>query len=329
MRAVTIPTYGGPEVLQLQEVPDPVAGAGEVLVRVHATALNRADILQRIGRYPAPEGNSQLVAGMEYAGEIVALGSGVEGWRTGERVMGIVAAGGHAELVATHASTLARIPDALSWEQAAAVPEAFITAHDALVTQGALAAGERVMVHAVGSGVGLAVVQVARALGAPVFGTARTPEKLDRAREYGMDEGTVAGADLGAVTSAARAWSDGRGVDVVIDLVGGAYVPAGIAALRLKGRLVLVGLVAGRETTVSLGEILSKRLTIRGTALRSRTIAEKAEATRLFARDVLPHLASGAIKPVIDRVLPLERIREAHEAMQRDETFGKIVLLVP
>jgi len=325
---VTIPSYGGPEVLAIQDVPDPVPDAGQVLVRVRATALNRADIMQRMGRYPAPEGNSQLVAGMEYAGEIVALGRGVEGWRTGERVMGIVAAGGHAELVATHASTLARVPDALSWEQAAAVPEAFITAHDALVTQGALAAGERVMVHAVGSGVGLAVVQVAHALGAPVFGTARTPEKLERAREYGMDAGLVAGADLGVVTTAARAWSAGRGVDVIIDLVGGAYVPAGIAALRLKGRLVLVGLVAGREATVSLGEILSKRLTIRGTALRSRTIAEKAEATRLFARDVLPHLESGAIRPVIDRVLPLERVREAHEAMQRDETFGKIVLVM-
>ena len=328
MKAVTIPSYGGPEVLELREVPDPVPAPGEVLVRVRATALNRADIMQRMGRYPAPAGSSQLVPGLEYAGEIVALGEGVRDWRTGERVMGIVAAGGHAELVVAHASTLARIPDALSWEQAAAVPEAFITAHDALVTQGSLAPGERVMVHAVGSGVGLAVVQVARALGARVFGTARTPDKLERARELGMDDGVVAGAELAAVTKAARAWSDGRGVDVIVDLVGGAYVPAGIAALASKGRLVVVGLVAGREATVSLGDILSKRLTIRGTALRSRSTAEKAEATRLFVRDVLPQLASGAIRPVIDRVLPLDRIREAHEAMQRDETFGKIVLTV-
>jgi putative PIG3 family NAD(P)H quinone oxidoreductase len=326
MKAVTIPTYGGPEVLELRELPDPSPATGEVLVRVRATALNRADIMQRLGRYPAPQGSSQLVPGMEYAGEIVALGDGVEGWRTGERVFGIVAAGGHAELVTAHASTLARVPDALSWEQAAAIPEAFITAHDALVTQGTLAPGEHVMVHAVGSGVGLAVAQVARALGARVFGTARSAEKLERAREYGMDAGIVAGADLGAVTAAAREWSGG-GIDVIIDLVGGAYVPAGIAALRLRGRLVVVGLVAGRDATVSLGDILSKRLTIRGTALRSRTTAEKAEATRLFARDVLPLIASGAIRPVIDRVLPLERIREAHEAMQRDETFGKIVLL--
>ena len=325
MKAVTIPTYGGPEVLEIRDLPDPSPAAGEVLVRVRATALNRADIMQRLGRYPAPQGSSQLVPGMEYAGEIAELGDGVEGWTPGERVFGIVAAGGHAELVTAHASTLARVPDSLSWEQAAAIPEAFITAHDALVTQGTLAPGEHVMVHAVGSGVGLAVVQVARALGARVFGTARTAEKLERAREYGMDAGIVAGPDLGAVTAAAREWSGG-GIDVIIDLVGGASVPAGIAALRLRGRLVVVGLVAGREATVSLGDILSKRLTIRGTALRSRTTAEKAEATRLFARDVLPLIASGAVRPVIDRVLPLERIREAHEAMQRDETVGKIVL---
>lgn len=327
MRAVTIPRFGGPDVLEIADVPDPAPASGEVLVRVRATALNRADIMQRLGRYPAPPGHQQLVPGLEYAGEIVGLGSDVTGWRSGERVFGIVAAGAHAELVTAHASTLARVPDGLSWEQAAAVPEAFITAHDALVTQGTLGAGERVMVHAVGSGVGLAVVQVAKVLGAPVFGTARSADKVARAREYGLDAGFVAGTDLAALTAAARAWSGDEGIDLVIDLVGGAYVPAGIAALRLKGRLVVVGLVAGREATVSLGEILSKRLTIRGTALRSRTTAEKAEATRLFARDVLPHLASGALRPVIDRVLPLAEIRAAHEAMQKDETFGKVVLV--
>jgi putative PIG3 family NAD(P)H quinone oxidoreductase len=298
-----------------------------VLVRVRATALNRADILQRLGRYPAPTGTSQLVPGLEYAGEIVALGDDVEGWRAGERVFGIVAGGAHAELVAAHASTLARIPDGLAWEAAAAVPEAFITAHDGLVTQGALVAGERVMVHAVGSGVGLAVVQVARALGASVFGTARSADKLERARAYGMDAGFVAGGDLGALTEAARAWSGGAGVNVIADLVGGDYVPAGIRALAPRGRLVLIGLVAGSEATVPLRDILSKRLTIRGTALRSRTTAEKADATRRFADDVLPGLASGAIRPVVDRVLPLDRIREAHAAMERDETFGKIVLV--
>lgn len=327
MKAVTLPQFGPPEVLTLQDVPDPQPAPGEVLVRVRATALNRADVLQRLGRYPAPTGTTQLVPGLEYAGEIAALGDGVEGWRTGERVFGIVGGGAHAELVTAHASTLARIPDTLTWEQAAAVPEAFITAHDGLVTQGALVAGERVMVHAVGSGVGLAVVQVARALGATVFGTARSADKLERAREYGMDAGFVAGADLAALTKAARAWS-GDGVHVIADLVGGAYVPAGIAALASKGRLVLIGLVAGSEATVSLRDILSKRLTIRGTALRSRTTAEKADATRKFGADVLPGLASGAIRPVVDRVLPLARIREAHEAMQRDETFGKIVLVI-
>lgn len=327
MKAVTLPRFGGPEVLTLAEVPDPAPARGEVLVRVRATALNRADIMQRLGRYPAPVGTTQLVPGLEYAGEIVALGEGVQGWQKGERVFGIVGGGAHAELVAAHASTLARIPERLSWEEAAAVPEAFITAHDALVTQGALAAGERVMVHAVGSGVGLAVVQVARTLGAPVFGTARTPEKLERARDFGLDAGVVAGAQLGAIAEAARAWSDGAGVNVIVDLVGGAYVPVGIGALAPRGRLIVVGLVAGSEATVSLRDILSRRLTIRGTALRSRTTAEKAEATRLFAAAVLPHLATGTVRPVVDRVLPLHRVREAHVAMQGDETFGKIVLV--
>ena len=327
MKAVTIPRFGGPEVLELADVPEPVPAAGEVLVRVRATALNRADIMQRLGRYPAPAGTTQLVPGLEYAGEIVALGEGVDGWRVGDRVFGIVGGGAHAELVTAHASTLARVPESLSWEEAAAVPEAFITAHDALVTQGTLAAGERVMVHAVGSGVGLAVVQVARALGAAVFGTARTPDKLERAREYGLDAGVVAEGDLAAVTEAARAWTGGRGVDVIVDLVGGAYVPAGIAALAPKGRLVVVGLVAGREATVQLGEILSKRLTIRGTALRSRTTEEKAEATRRFVEAVLPLLARGTVRPTVDRVLPLSHIREAHEAMQSNETFGKVVLV--
>lgn len=327
MRAVTIPTFGAPSVLQLQEVPDPEPRAGEVLVRVRATALNRADLVQRMGRYPAPEGALPLVPGLEYAGEIVALGDGVVGWRAGERVFGIVGGGAHAELVTAHASTLARIPDGLSWEAAAAVPEAFITAHDALVTQGALAPGERVMVHAVGSGVGLAVVQVARALGATVFGTARTADKVERARELGLDAGIVAGPDLGAVTDAARTWSHGTGVDVVIDLVGGAYVPAGLAALATKGRLVLVGLVAGSEAVVDLRLVLSRRLTLRGTALRSRTTEEKAAATRGFVQDVLPHLASGAMRPVIDRVLPLAEIRRAHEVMGANDTFGKIVLV--
>lgn len=327
MRAVTLPRFGGPDVLELQDVPDPVPATGEALVRVRATALNRADIMQRLGRYPAPAGTTQLIPGLEYAGEIVALGDDVTGWAPGERVFGIVGGGGQAELVTTHASTMARIPDTLSWEQAAAVPEAFITAHDALVTQGGLAAGERVMVHAVGSGVGLAVVQVARALGATVFGTARTPDKLERARSYGMQSGVVADADLDAVIEAALSWSSGKGVDLIIDLVGGSYVPAGIEALATRGRLVLVGLVAGSEATVSLRDILSKRLTVRGTALRSRTTEEKAEATRRFAADVLPLIASGAIRPVIDRVLPLADIRAAHEAMQKDETFGKIVLV--
>ena len=327
MRAVVIARPGGPEVLEIRDVPVPVAGDGEVLVRVRATALNRADLAQREGRYPAPPDAPRDIPGLEYAGEIAALGPGVDGWREGDRVFGIVGGGAHAEYVAVPAATLARIPDGMSWTDAAAIPEAFITAHDALVTQGGLAAGERVMVHAVGSGVGLAVVQVARALGARTFGTARSADKVERARELGLDDGYVAG-DLGELTAAARRWSGGEGVNLVVDLVGGAYVPASVLALAPRGRLVLVGLVAGATAMLPLGAVLSRRLTIRGTVLRARSIAEKAEATRRFVDAVLPLFTDGRARPVIDRVLPLDAIREAHQALASDATFGKVVLEV-
>ena len=328
MKAVTLPKYGGPEVLEIRDVPTPEPAPGEVLVRVRSSALNRADLLQRQGRYPGPPGASVEIAGMEYAGEIARLGAGVTGWREGERVYGIVAAGAHAEYVAVAAATLARIPDALDWRAAGAVPEAYITAHDALVTQGGLRDGERVMVHAVGSGVGLAVVQVARALGARVFGTARTASKLGAATAEGMDGGVAVTDDLEAVVAAARAWSGGPGVDLVIDLVGGAYVPAGLAALAPRGRLVLVGLMAGVTATIPLGALLSKRLTLRGTVLRSRTVAEKAEATHLFADALGPLLARGILRPVIDSVFPMAEIRAAHERLGGNETVGKVVITV-
>ena len=327
MRAVVITRPGGPEVLELRDVPTPQPADGDVLVRVRATALNRADLMQREGRYPAPPDAPRDIPGLEYAGEIVAIGPDVTGWMEGERVFGIVGGGAHAEYVVVPAATLARVPDGMSWTDGAAVPEAFITAHDALVTQGGLVAGERVMVHAVGSGVGLAVVQVARALGAATFGTARTAEKLERARAYGMEDGVVV-REPAALTAPARAWSRGDGVELVIDLVGGDYVPAGLRALASRGRLVLVGSLAGATTTVPLGVVLARRLTLRGTVLRSRTVAEKAEATRRFVETVVPLLATGDVRPVVDRVLPLDAIREAHALLASDATFGKVVLTV-
>lgn len=328
MRAVVITRPGGPEVLEVLERPIPHPTLGEVRVRVRAAGLNRADLLQREGRYPAPPGAPSDVPGMEFAGEIVEVGAGVTGWRMGELVFGIVAGGAQAEFLCVPAATLARIPDSLDWVAAAAVPEAFITAHDAMIAQGALRAGERVVIHAVGSGVGLAAAQLAHELGAHVFGTTRTADKLARAVVAGVREGMVLDAGPAPLAAAVRAWSDGSGADLVVDLVGGDYVPAGLEALAARGRLVVVGLVAGRRAEIDLGVLLSRRLTLRGTVLRSRSVAEKASATAAFVTDVVPLLASGRIAPIVDRAYPLHEIGAAHARLESNETFGKVVLVL-
>ena len=328
MRAAIITRPGGPDVLAVQDVPRPLPRDTEVLVRVRASALNRADLLQRLGRYPAPPGAPAHIPGLEIAGDVVETGAHASRWRPGDRVFGVVGGGGHAEFAVTREDELARVPDALSWEQAAAVPEAFITAHDALVTLGRAQRGAQVLVHAVGSGVGLAVAQLARALGAACIGTARTAAKLERARGLGMDQGVLAGSDPMALVEPVRAHTGGRGVDVVVDLVGGDYLAADVAVAAPLGRIVLVGLLAGRTATLDLGTILNRRLTLRGTVLRSRPAGEKAEATEAFARDVLPLLASGAVHPVVDQVFPLERIAEAHALLESNETFGKLVIVM-
>jgi NADPH2:quinone reductase len=297
-----------------------------VLVRVHASALNRADLLQREGRYPAPPGAPRDILGMEVAGEVETCGHGVTRWREGDRVFGIVGGGGNAEYVTTREAELARIPDTLTWEQAAAVPEAFITAHDALVTQAGFVAGERVLIDAIGSGVGLAAVQLVRALKGTSFGTARTADKVDRAREYGLTDGMVVANDPAVIVEPVRRWSDGNGVNVALELVGGAWLPSTIECVAMKGRIVLIGLVAGRSATLNLGTLLSKRLVLRGTTMRARPAAEKASATEAFARDVIPFIERGVVRPVIDRVLPLDEIRAAHEALESNTTFGKVVL---
>lgn len=326
MRAVVISRPGGPEVLELRDVPTPEPGKGEVLVRVRASALNRADLLQREGRYPAPPDVPAEIPGLEFAGEVARLGAGAVEWRVGDRVFGLVAGGAHAEYVVAHERTLAAIPPTLDWLEAAAVPEAFITAHDALVERAAVRPAERVLVHAAGSGVGLAAIQLARALGAVPYGTTRSAAKLERAREYGLEDGVALQSDLEPLAERVRAWTGGRGVDVVLDLVGGAYVAAGVAALALKGRLVLIGTVAGRRADVDLGQILSRRLTVRGTVLRARPLEEKILAARAFAAEVVPLLASKRVRPVIDSVFPLDEIAAAHERLAGNATFGKVVL---
>lgn len=326
MRAVVIARPGGPDVLELREVARPVPAPGEVLVRIRATALNRADLLQRQGRYPAPHGWPQEIPGMEYAGEVVALGRGVQRWREGDRVMGIAGGGTYAEYVAVHERAAAAIPAVLSFTEAAAVPEAFITAHDALVTQANVRMGERVLVHAVGSGVGLAAIQLARAAGARAFGTARTPDKIERAGAFGLNGGAVLGADLSPLEHAVAGW--GGAPNVILDLVGGPYFAASIAVAAPRARIILIGTVAGREGTAPLGMILGKRLTIRGTVLRSRSPEEKVAANVAFEEQVVPLLADGTLRPVVDSVFALGQAGDAHALMESNATFGKIVLEV-
>lgn len=326
MKAAIITRPGGPDVLEIQDVPTPQPADGEVLVKVHASALNRADLLQREGRYPAPPGVPANIPGLEIAGEIASRGPGATRWAAGDRVFGIVGGGGNAEFALTREDALAAIPAGLSWEDAAAVPEAFITAHDALVTQAAMRTGERVLVHAVGSGVGLAAIQLVRALGGVAYGTARSADKIARARPFGLTDGVVLGGEPGAMVDAVKSWTAGKGVEVVLDLVGGPYTPASVDALAVLGRVIVIGLLAGRTATMNLGAILNKRATVRGTVLRARSAREKAEATAAFARDVLPLIERGIVKPVVERVFRLDQIRAAHELMQSNETFGKIVL---
>ena len=329
MRAVVITSYGGIAGISVREVetpPRPVAD--RVRVRVHAAGLNRADILQRRGSYPAPHGYPQTIPGLEFAGEVEAVGDVVGAWKIGDRVFGLTAGGAQAEFVVVPESNLARIPAVLDWVQAGAMPETFITAHDALFTRAGLHMGERVLIHAAASGVGTAGIQLVHAAGAIVYGTSRTVDKLERIRDLnlGLDASVAVGGTPANFVEAVRKWTDGAGVDVILDLVGGNYFSANLDALASRGRLVCVGTMAGANSEIDIGLLLRKRAVIVGTMLRGRSIEEKAAATRLFASAVLPLVSRGAIRPVIDRVYPVDEIRDAHERMESNAGFGKIVL---
>lgn len=324
MKAIVISKPGGPEVLELRDVPAPVPQRGEVAVRVHATAVNRADLYQRLGSYPAPPDVPADILGIEVAGEIAAIGPGSSDWKVGDRVFGLVGGGGYAETVVAHGRTFARIPDGLDWVQAAAVPEAFITAYDALVTQAGLASGETVLISACGSGVGTAAIQLVRALGATAIGTARGADKLDRARPLGLAHAVV--PQGGAFAQAVLSATGGRGVDVVLELVGGPYFVEDLACAAPRARIVLVGSTAGARVDADLGAIMRKRLHVIGTMLRNRPLEEKIAATLIFARHVVPLFVQGAVRPVVDKVFPLARAGEAHAYVAGNASFGKVVL---
>src|ERR1051325_11163205 len=326
MKAVVITSFGGPDVLEIQDVPKPQPAPEEVVVHVRSTALNRADLLQRLGRYAAPPGAPQNIPGLEFAGEVSELGTNAHRWHEGDRVMGIVGGGAHAEFVTAHQDAVCAVPANLEWPAAGAVPEVFITAHDAL-RQAGFKAGENVLVHAVGSGVGLAATQLVRALGGHAFGTSRTPDKIERAKQFGLESG-YAVPEVSSLAGLSAFGEKVSGFDVVLDLNGGPYFAASLETMAPKGRIILIGGVAGSKTNVDLYQILRKRLHVIGTVMRSRSLEEKISMTAAFAADVVPLLVQGAVQPVIDSVFPLEQIQDAHRRLESNETFGKVVFTI-
>ena len=326
MKAVLVSEPGGAEKLQLVLVPDPQPGSGEIAIDIHATALNRADLLQRRGLYPAPPGVTDIL-GLECAGVVSALGPGCTGaLGIGERVMVLLGGGGYAERVVVPEALAMRVPDALSFEQAAAVPEAFLTAREALFVAGALLPTESVLIHAAAGGVGSAAVQMAHAAGSFVFATAGGAAKCEWARTLGADVVTdYKSQDFAEVI---REETEGRGVDVILDFVGAAYAEQHGACLADRGRHVVIGVLGGAKANVNFGRLLQKRQSVVGMVMRSRTTLEKIELTRAFVRTTLPQLADGRLRPLVDRVFSLDEVARAHERMEANENLGKIVLRV-
>lgn len=324
MKAVIITAPGTPDVLKVAEVEVPEVGHSDVRVKVRAIGVNRADLLQRQGFYPPPPDVSDKIPGLEFAGEIDQIGPAVIGWKVGDRVFGLAAGGTYAEYVVVHGRTLAKIPDRLSFVEAAAIPEAFITAYDAAVVQGQLAAGEWLLITAVGSGVGTAAVQIAAAIGARSIGTARKQDKLDAAKKLGLNEGIlVPDKKFAAAVSTITG-----GANVVLELVGGSYVSEDILACAPKGRIILVGLIGGTKVEADLAMILRKRLTIKSTTMRARPLEEKIAAGQLLANNLVPLIASGKLNAIIDKVFPLDKACDAHALMESNSNFGKVVLEV-
>jgi putative PIG3 family NAD(P)H quinone oxidoreductase len=317
MRAVTHPA---PDLITLADRPDPVPGEQQILVAVRAAGLNRADLLQRAGKYPAPPGWPADIPGLEYAGEVIAAGPGVTRWQHGDRVMGLVGGGAHAERVVVHQDEAMAIPATLSFAEAAAIPEAFLTAWDAMVLRGRAQRGDRVLVHAIGSGVGTAAAQLGRLLGLTIIGTSRTADKLERCHALGMVHG---------VLTTDPDWPARVGVpmQVIVDTLGAAALEQNLGLLSQRGRLIVLGtMTGGRAPGLDLSLVLRKRLEIIGTAMRIRPLEERMELVAQFSREILPHFDTLALVPIVERIFPMHEIFEAHELMASNATFGKIVL---
>lgn len=324
MRAAVIVEHGGPEVLKVQQIEEPTPTRGEVLVAVKATALNRADLAQRRGRYPAPPGIRGDVPGLEIAGVVIGLGEGVQGIHLGSRVMGLLGGAGYAEKVVIHSQMLLPIPANLTFPEAASLPEVYFTSYDALFNQCALQIDESVLIHAAGSGVGTAAIQLARLVGAKTFGTMGSQHKLTEAIKLGLDVGiNYHDHEFEAVV---HAHTVGLGVNVILDVIGGPYFNANLRSLALRGRLVLVGSMGGSQVETDLSLLSSKRLRIHGTVLRARPLEEKIALSKQIKKNILPYFENGRLRPVVDRIFSLDEVAEAHTYMETNQNFGKIVL---
>jgi len=313
MKAVTIETEGG---LSLREHADPAPAGGEVLVRIRAAGVNNADLLQVAGKYPAPADSPQDIPGLEFAGEVVALGASAHRFSKGDRVMGILGGGGQAELISIHEGILMAIPDELTWEQAGGFPEAFVTAHDALFTQGRLRPGDRVLINGAAGGVGVAALQIAAAAGAEVVASVRNTDNWEAVRVLGASK----------IVSPADAEENGP-YDVILELVGATNFEANLRSLKQDGRIVIIGTGSGTEARLDFRLLMSKRATVRASTLRARPLEEKAIATRAVAREVLPLVAAGKVLSLIAATYPLSDAQAAYDAFRNGGKVGKIVLL--
>jgi putative PIG3 family NAD(P)H quinone oxidoreductase len=325
VKAVVVEAPGDETRLRIADVPAPALGPGDLRIRVAATAVNRADLLQRQGLYPPPPGASPIL-GLECAGQVIEVGRDVTAWTVGERAMALLAGGGYAEEVVVPGGCAMKVPERLSYEEAAAVPEVFLTVFLNVFQLGALPDHGAVLAHGGGSGVGTAAIQLVKAVHGTIVVTAGSEEKCRACLELGAD--VAVNYRSGDFAEAARAATGGRGVDVVLDHIGGKYLDANLKALATGGRLVVIGLMGGARPTLNLGELLVRRLHLIGSTLRTRPVEEKAEIVSAFHERFGADLASGRIRPVVDRVLPLERVADAHRAVQASEHFGKVVLRV-
>lgn len=323
MRAVVLRSHGGPEVLRIEDIAPPAHGVDEVLVDVHATALNRADLLQRMGLYPNPFPDEVEIPGLEFAGTVRAVGDRVREWSVGDHVMGIVSGGAYAQQLVVHERQAMRVPHGMSMFDAAAIPEVFITAWDALVVQGGLTSGRWALVHAGASGVGTAAIQICRAVGARVAVTCSTT-KVDACRHLGAH--LVVDYTSDDFVARVREATNGEGVDVVLDVIGGDYLDKNIASLAMKGRIIQVGTMAGKPVPFNVGSLMAKRAALIGTVLRARPLEEKIAISRRFASEMLPLFDSGALRPVVDQRFAMSDIAAAHDMMASNANVGKIVV---